>query len=45
MTKIIGLPVPRRKPEKHDPEPEEIACAVIAVMIWIANMILFVRAL
>ena len=34
---------PKKQPK--EPEPEEIACAVIAIVLWIANMILFLRAL
>lgn len=34
-----------KKEEPKGWEPEEIACAVVAVMIWITIMILFVRAL
>ena len=34
---------PKQQPK--NPEPEEIACAVIAIVIWIANMILLVRGL
>lgn len=34
MTKIIDLSAPKRKPEEHDPEPEEIVMAVIAVVLW-----------
>ena len=34
---------PKKQPKNW--EPEEIACAVIAVLIWIVNMILFVRVL
>ena len=34
-----------KKEEPNGWEPEEIACAVVAMMIWITIMILFVRAL
>ena len=34
-----------KKEEPKGWEPEEIACAVVAMMIWITIMILFVRAL
>lgn len=34
-----------KKEEPKGWEPEEIACAVVAIMIWITIMILFVRAL
>ena len=34
-----------KKEEPKGCEPEEIACAVVAMMIWITIMILFVRAL
>ena len=34
-----------KKEEPKSWEPEEIACAVVAMMIWITIMILFVRAL
>lgn len=34
MTKIIDLSAPKRKPEEHNPEPEEIAMAVIAIVLW-----------
>ena len=34
-----------KKEELKGWEPEEIACAVVAMMIWITIMILFVRAL
>ena len=34
-----------KKEEPKGWEPEEIACAVVAMMIWITIMILLVRAL
>ena len=34
-----------KKEEPKGWEPEEIACAVVAMMIWITIMILFVRTL
>ena len=34
-----------KKEEPKGWEPEEIACAVVAMMIWITIMIVFVRAL
>ena len=34
-----------KKEEPKGWEPEEIVCAVVAMMIWITIMILFVRAL
>ena len=34
-----------KKEEPKGWEPEEIACAVVAMMIWITIMVLFVRAL
>lgn len=34
---------PKQKPETW--EPEEIACAILAVVIWVTLTILFLRAL